>query len=67
VGTHGLVVTRGPRRGLLLPQVAVEHCWDRETFLGETCMKAGLAPDAWRDAATDVELFTAQVFAEPSG
>ncbi len=64
VGTHGLVVTRGHRRGLLLPQVAVEHRWDRETFLAETCRKAGLPPEAWREDDTLVESFTAQVFGE---
>lgn len=64
VGRHGLVVTRGPRRGLLLPKVAAEQGWDRETFLAETCRKAGLDVDAWRDPETTVETFTAQVFAE---
>ncbi|HZS36648.1 MAG TPA: AmmeMemoRadiSam system protein A [Polyangia bacterium] len=65
VGRHGLVVTRGPRRGLLLPKVAVEHGWDREQFLDETCGKAGLPPGAWKDPETRLELFTAEVFADP--
>jgi AmmeMemoRadiSam system protein A len=64
IGKHGLMVTRGPRRGLLLPKVAVEHGWDAERFLDETCGKAGLAPGAWRQAGTRLELFTADVFAE---
>jgi AmmeMemoRadiSam system protein A len=63
VGRHGLVVTHRFQRGLLLPQVAVEHGWDRETFLAETCQKAGLAVDAWRHGAT-VEGFTAEVFGD---
>ncbi len=63
IGRHGLVVTHRFQRGLLLPQVAVEHEWDRETFLAETCQKAGLPPDAWLHGAT-VEGFTAEVFGE---
>jgi len=52
VGKHGLVVTFGGRRGLLLPQVPVEHGWDREAFLAQTCVKAGLPADAWQRGAT---------------
>jgi AmmeMemoRadiSam system protein A len=63
VGRHGLVISLGARRGLLLPQVTVEHGWDRETFLEQTCRKAGLPLDAWRKTAT-VEAFTAEVFAD---
>ncbi|MGH9602721.1 MAG: AmmeMemoRadiSam system protein A [Terriglobales bacterium] len=63
IGRHGLVVTHRFQRGLLLPQVAVEHGWDRETFLAETCQKAGLAPDAWLHGAT-VEAFTAEIFGD---
>ena len=63
VGRHGLVISQGDRRGLLLPQVAIEHGWDRETLLEQTCRKAGLAPDAWRKAAT-IEVFTAEVFSD---
>lgn len=61
VGRHGLVVSDGMRRGLLLPQVPVEHGWDRETFLEQTCRKAGLPSDAWSKQVT-VEAFTAEVF-----
>ncbi len=64
VGTHGLYVRKGHRAGLLLPQVATEYGWDRDTFLQETCHKAGLAPDAWRDPGTEIYLFSADVFAE---
>jgi AmmeMemoRadiSam system protein A len=63
VGKHGLVVTQGSRRGLLLPQVPLEWEWDRETFLTQTCLKAGLAPDAWRRGA-ELQTFTAEVFGE---
>ena len=63
VGRHGLVVTLGLRRGLLLPQVPIEHAWDRETFLSQTCHKAGLPLDAWQHGAT-IEAFTAEVFGD---
>jgi AmmeMemoRadiSam system protein A len=63
LGQHGLVVTQGSRRGLLLPQVPIEWDWDRETFLAQTCLKAGLDPDAWRHGA-ELQAFTAEVFGE---
>lgn len=65
IGRHGLIVERGRRRGLLLPQVAVEWGWDRETFLAHTCEKAGLPADAWRHGAL-VFRFEAEVFGESS-
>jgi AMMECR1 domain-containing protein len=49
---------------LLLPQVPVEHGWDRETFLEHLCLKAGLPTDAWHHADTVLEVFTAEVFGE---
>lgn len=64
VGRHGLIIEQGPRRGLLLPQVATEHGWDRETFLEQTCRKASLPPDAWRRGAK-ILTFEALVFREP--
>jgi len=64
VGRHGLMVSRGNQKGVLLPQVAVEWRWDRERFLEETCYKAGLSPDAWQHGAK-IQAFTAQVFGEP--
>ncbi|MDR3237545.1 MAG: AmmeMemoRadiSam system protein A [Spirochaetia bacterium] len=64
VGRDGLIVSRGYNRGLLLPQVASEYGWDRETFLRHTCRKAGLPPDAWKDPSTRIEKFSAQVFGE---
>ena len=60
---HGLIVEKGSRRGLLLPQVATEHGWDRDTFVAHTCLKAGLAGDAWRHGAR-IFVFEAQVFGE---
>lgn len=65
VGRHGLLISRGPCRGLLLPQVAAEHGWTAETFLQEVCHKAGLPSDAWKDAETQIERFTADVFSDP--
>ena len=63
-GLHGLLVVRGSFRGLLLPQVATERKWSGRRLLEETCIKAGLARDAWRDPATEVFGFTAEVFSE---
>jgi len=64
IGRHGLVVEQGWRRGLLLPQVATEWGWDREIFLAQTCVKAGLSPDAWRKGA-NVYRFSGEVFGSP--
>ncbi len=64
VGRHGLMISQGVSRGVLLPQVAVEWKWDRERFLEETCMKAGLPPEAWRHGAR-IQAFTAQAFGAP--
>src|SRR5208283_1627329 len=63
IGKHGLVITQGQRRGLLLPQVPIEWDWDRETFLAQTCLKAGLPPKAWQQGA-ELQAFTAEVFGE---
>lgn len=65
IGRHGLLVSRGYQRGLLLPQVATKYRWSKEKFLEETCLKAGLAADAWRRGAR-LQVFTAQIFAEPT-
>lgn len=64
IGRHGLLITRGGRRGLLLPQVATQFHWTPEQFLGETCVKGGLERDAWKDHASRVEAFTAEIFSE---
>ena len=61
IGRHGLLVSSGGHRGLLLPQVPVEHNWDRVTFLEQTCHKAGLPANAWKSGA-NLEAFTAEVF-----
>lgn len=61
IGTHGLLITASGRRGLLLPQVPEEHGWDRIEFLEQTCRKAGLPSNAWKEGAT-IEAFTAEVF-----
>jgi AmmeMemoRadiSam system protein A len=63
IGRHGLIIEQGHRRGLLLPQVASEHGWDREAFLAHACLKASLPPDAWRRGAR-ILVFEAQVFGE---
>lgn len=64
VGTHGLAIRFGGHAGLLLPQVAVEHRWDATTFLDQTCRKAGLPPDTWRQQGVELLAFTAVVFSE---
>ncbi|MFT4891515.1 MAG: AmmeMemoRadiSam system protein A [Halobacteriales archaeon] len=64
VGTDGLIVRDGERNGLLLPQVAVEQGWDAETFLAETCRKAGLPRDRWRTDDVTIERFTVDRFEE---
>jgi len=66
VGEHGLMITQGHRRGLLLPQVASEQGWNRDEFLAHTCIKAGLHAEAWMDSETKIEVFSAQVFGEKS-
>ncbi|MHB8053751.1 MAG: AmmeMemoRadiSam system protein A [Candidatus Aminicenantales bacterium] len=63
VGRHGIIVSRGFHKGLLLPQVPIEYNWDRETFLRHGCLKAGLPPDAWKKGAR-IEVFEADVFGE---
>jgi len=63
VGRHGLLISMGFQRGLLLPQVAVEWKWDAERFLRETCSKAGLPGNAWQQGAR-IQAFSAQIFSE---
>lgn len=63
-GKHGLVVTRGEKRGVLLPQVAAHYRWTPERFLEETCVKGGMEREAWRDPATRIEALIADVFSE---
>jgi AmmeMemoRadiSam system protein A len=63
VGTHGLIISKGMHRGVLLPQVPTEWGWNRDDYLKAICRKAGLPDDGWRDGA-DLYTFTAQVFKE---
>jgi AmmeMemoRadiSam system protein A len=63
VGKHGIIVSKGHNKGLLLPQVPLEWDWDRETFLSHGCLKAGLEEEEWKKGVS-IEIFTAQVFSE---
>ena len=62
VGKHGIYVKKGWFSGLLLPQVATEYGWDRQTFLEHTCQKAGLPSDAWKEKDTEIYVFSADIF-----
>jgi AmmeMemoRadiSam system protein A len=64
IGQHGIYIEKSFYRGVLLPQVAVERGWDRITFLRQTCLKAGLPPDAWDSDDAEIYIFSAQVFGE---
>lgn len=64
IGKHGLIIQRGWQRGLLLPQVATEWGWNREQFLQQTCIKAGLPPEAWKEPGTEIYIFSAEIFSE---
>ena len=63
VGKHGIIISKGPCKGLLLPQVPVEWDWDLETYLSHGCLKAGLEEDEWKKGV-QIEIFSAQVFSE---
>jgi hypothetical protein len=65
VGQHGLLIRKGDYEGVLLPQVPTEEGWDRDTFLKQVCVKAGLPEQAWKDEDADLFMFSALVFAEP--
>jgi len=65
VGRHGLLISMGRYRGVLLPQVAYERGWSREEFLQQTCRKAGLPLDAWKRPEATIYSFEAEVFGEP--
>jgi AmmeMemoRadiSam system protein A len=62
VGKHGIYIKKGWFSGLLLPQVATEYGWDRQTFLEHTCQKAGLPSSAWREKDTEIYIFSADIF-----
>ncbi len=63
-GKHGLIVSKGMRKGLLLPQVPVDQGWDEEQFLDHTCRKAGLPPSEWKKGNCEIEYFEGMIFAE---
>ncbi|MFP4001266.1 MAG: TIGR00296 family protein [Thermoplasmata archaeon] len=63
-GKHGLIASKGARRGLLLPQVPVDQGWDEEQFLSHTCRKAGLRPSEWKDGDCEIEMFEGVIFKE---
>jgi len=63
-GKHGLIVSKGVRRGLLLPQVPVDQDWDEEEFLDHTCRKAGLPPSEWKEGNCQIEMFEGVIFKE---
>jgi len=63
-GKHGLIVSRGWQRGVLLPQVATQYSWTAARFLEETCIKAGFEGTAWKESGTLIHAFTAEVFSE---
>jgi len=64
VGKHGLFISSGEKRGVLLPQVATQYGWDMKTFLCQTCLKAGLPKDAWKERETKVSGFSALIIEE---
>ena len=64
IGRDGLIVEKGFRRGLLLPQVPVEWKWKVDEFLSHTCMKAGLLPDSWLEEGVKIYKFSAKIFSE---
>jgi len=64
VGKHGIIMKNGYNTGVLLPQVPVEQCWNIEEFLSNTCRKAGMQNDCWKDTNTQIETFTAVIFGE---
>ena len=64
MGVHGIMIHQGGRSGLLLPQVATEYGWDRDTFLDHTCQKAGLPDGCWQQPGARIEIFSAVIFDE---
>jgi AmmeMemoRadiSam system protein A len=64
VGKHGLILTEQGRRGLLLPQVPIEHNMNKEEYLSALCQKAGFYYNLWRERTLNIEMFTADVFSE---
>jgi len=62
IGTHGLYIKRGYHSGVLLPQVATEYGWNKNIFLEQTCIKAGISKNAWKDKETDIYIYSAEIF-----
>ena len=65
IGRHGVMVSARGRRGLLLPQVATEYGWTAPEFLSQTCVKASLRTDAWRESGARIHTFETETFGEP--
>jgi uncharacterized protein (TIGR00296 family) len=64
IGRDGLYIVKGLFSGVLLPQVPIDYCWDVETFLGETCIKAGLDPTCWLENDTEIYRIPGKIFSE---
>ena len=64
LGVHGLMIVKGEKRGLLLPQVPPARGWDREDFLTNLCLKTGLATGAWRSGAVELLAFETELWRE---
>ena len=64
IGSHGIYIEKNFSRGVLLPQVATDYGWDRETFLQQTCLKAGLPTNAWQGVDADIYIFSAKIIKE---
>ena len=64
LGKDGLIIEKGPNRGLLLPQVPIEWDWNKETFLGQLCIKACLSPDQWHAKGVKIYKFQSEIFSE---
>ncbi len=64
VGKHGIYIEKNFSRGVLLPQVATDYGWDRQTFLQQTCLKAGLPTNAWQESDAEIYIFSAQIITE---
>jgi AmmeMemoRadiSam system protein A len=64
IGKHGIIIEKGLMRGLLLPQVATDYEWDVKTFLEQTCKKAGLPANAWKEETTKIQIFSAEIFSD---
>jgi len=64
IGRHGIIIEQNLMRGLLLPQVATDYNWDVQTFLEQTCLKAGLPADAWSEKSATIQIFSTDIFSD---